>query len=454
MKTIKRKWAGSALLIFFLSACSAPPLTEIQSPLSEISGDLSSSVDSPSPISPEDPVFPAEQLFQGLTYQQLDGNRVVRGRGSILENDPVIIPLEGEVRWLVGVPDGEDIVWTAALATGKIASYRVRNGVAEPLDLNWGPLTAGQPPMVVAQADELYLFGQPSREASEITHAVSLDPGSGREVFIGENGDLVLWESGEMISRLAVRALPDARLIHDGGSRLLFLSDPSSRYDHGVLGDELEAGSITLVETNPDLVVVSRIEIPAPAVIEGLAPIWADLDGDGGREILVTVSDQTEGARLVLYNEEGRILARGPAAGQGYRWRHQLAAAALGPAGEILIVDVLRPHLDATLEFFSWKGDRLVLEGELAGYSSHGIGSRNLDMALIGDLDGDGALEVVVPDLSREYLNGVGFTTGKAGLLWSVPLGGKLSSNLAGVTRADGSLSLGAGAGDQLLVWE
>ncbi len=210
----------------------------------------------------------------------------------------------------------------------------------------------------------------------------------------------------------------------------------------------------TLVETDPVLKVINRIEIPAPAVVEGIAPIWVDLNGDGEREILVTVSDNDIGARLILYNEAGQILAEGPAAGQAYRWRHQLAIAPLGPEGQMLIMDVLRPHLDATLEFFSWEGDRLVLQAELPGFSSHRIGSRNLDMALVGDLDGDGSLEVVVPGLGQETLHGIGYLAGKAEILWTVPLDGRLTSNLAGVKLADGSLVLGAGVGESLFVWE
>ena len=112
------------------------------------------------------------------------------------------------------------------------------------------------------------------------------------------------------------------------------------------------------------------------------------------------------------------------------------------------------PHLDATLEFFSWEGDRLVLKGELSGFSSHRIGSRNLDMALVADLDGNGFPEVVVPSLGQESLQGVGFVDGSAEVLWTESLGGRLTSNLAGVSLADGSLVFGAGVGESLVVWE
>jgi hypothetical protein len=390
----------------------------------------------------------------GLTYQREDGNRFVDGRGNIIQSDPLEIPLVGEVRWLVATPYQGGSLWTAALEDGTLERFLVQDSAVERLDPLVDPLPAGSPPLLMIQDQKAAIYGQPLGDSSLLTHPIHLNPHRKELVYITENGDLVLFDDGAEIERLPVNALPDARLISDGRGRLLFLSDPTDRYDHGVLGDRLEAGSITLVKTKPHLEIVTRIEISSPAVIEGVAPIWMDLDGDGTREILVTVSDFRDGARLVLYNESGQILAQSPGIGQGYRWRHQLAAAPLGPAGEILIVDVLRPHLDATLEFFQWKDDSLILLADLPGFSTHQIGSRNLDMGLIGDLDSDGRLEVVAPDKDYKTLNGIGLDNGFAQVLWSVPLHGTMTSNLSGVTLEDGSLVVGVGVGNTLLVWE
>lgn len=446
MKSLKYFWFPIlTILSFLLGACSsqAPEDQEPPPPTVTVS----------SPDRKEYSSSDGDYTF-GLTYQQLDGNRLVDGQGSILDIDPIYIEVGGEIDWLVGVPYQAGAVWTAALAGGEIKSYLISNGQVEPFEIDRGPLPEGMPVMILASDGEVYLNAPPAPEASLLTHPVSPAPGNGRVVFIARNGDLVLEEHGVEINRLEAHALPDARLIQDERGRLLFLSDPTDRYDHRVLGDALEAASITLVETSPTLKVVRRIEIPSPAVVEGIAPIWTDLNGDGEREILVTLSDLDQGARLVLFSEEGEILAQGPAAGQAYRWRNQLAAAPLGPDGEVLIIDVLRPHLDATLEFFSWEGERLVLKAELAGFSSHAIGSRNLDQALVGDLDGDGSLEVVVPGLDQESLHGIGYHAGEVEIQWSAALDGRLTSNLAGVTLGDGSLALGAGVGNVLVIWE
>jgi hypothetical protein len=306
---------------------------------------------------------------------------------------------------------------------------------------------------MVAHEGGLRLIAPPTAEASTLTHPAFLRADPLQIIFVERDGDLVLLENGNELGRLAVDALPDARILVDDQSQLLFLSGPTTRYGHAVLGDGVEASAITLVETDPVLQVLTQIEIPAPGVVEGIAPLWADLDGDGVREILITVSEPDLGARLVLYSEDGTLLAEGPPAGQGYRWRHQLVALPLDGGPELAVYDVLRPHLDALFEVFRWQGHFLTTMDYIPGYSSHPIGSRNLDQTLAGDLDGDGLPEVVVPGSNRTTLNGLFYRDGAMGQAWRVELGGELTSNLTGVSFPDGSLWLGAGVGEELVVF-
>ena len=105
-------------------------------------------------------------------------------------------------------------------------------------------------------------------------------------------------------------ALPDARLLVEEQERVLLLTTPSSRYPHGIAGDQVEATEITLLETRPSLKAVTRISIPGQRVVEGISPIWADLNGDGQREIFVTISDGEQSAQVVVYSESGDQLAR------------------------------------------------------------------------------------------------------------------------------------------------
>jgi hypothetical protein len=71
----------------------------------------------------------------------------------------------------------------------------------------------------------------------------------------------------------------------------------------------------------------------------------------------------------------------------------------------------------------------------------------------VGDLDGDGSLEVMVPDQSQTSLHGISLQGGEAVLDWSVKLEGRLTSNLAGMSLPDGRLVLGSAAGETLYLW-
>jgi hypothetical protein len=178
------------------------------------------------------------------------------------------------------------------------------------------------------------------------------------------------------------------------------------------------------------------------------------MNGDGVREIIVTVSNQDVGARLVVFNEEGERVAEGPSIGLGFRWRHQLALAPFGPNGEVELVDVLTPHIGGGVEFFQLSGTELVRVARVLGYTTHMIGSRNLDMALAGDVDGDGNVELLVPSEDFRSLGGLRRTAGGAEAAWTVPVGGRVTTNLAGVTAPNGRMSIGVGRDDAVLrVW-
>jgi hypothetical protein len=189
-------------------------------------------------------------------------------------------------------------------------------------------------------------------------------------------------------------------------------------------------------------------------VIEGIAPIWADLTGDGSREIIVTASDRATGAQILVYSPSGNLIANGPAIGQGYRWRHAIAVAPFGPAGEMELVDVLTPHIGGLTEFYDMAGPTLAVAAQIRGYTSHVINTRNLDMAAAGDFDGDGRIELLLPSQDRTSLGAIRRTADGAELAWTVPLDATLVTNLATVTLSGDEMQVGVGLSDgTLYIW-
>ena len=383
----------------------------------------------------------------GYTHPSPDGNRVVAGTGDMPDVAPIDISLDGTPVWLVTAPLDEGSVWVAALRDGRVQAFQVSQGVVTEIPISPDLLPSGTPPALVVENGVPRLVS-PLDGASTLTHPVLLDDGS--VVYIDGDGALIVVDRlGE--SLLALGALPDARILIDEHQRLLLLTGPTDRYPHGVLGDRIEASAITLVEASPTLRVVLSIPAPIGFVIEGIAPIWADVDGIPGREIIVTISNAEQGSQIVVFDDSGNRVASGPAIGLGSRWRHQIAAGPFGPNGEIEVVDVLTPHIGGVVEFYRLEGEELRIVAQVRGYTSHVIGTRNLDMAAAADFDGDGRIELLLPSQSRTELGAIRRTQVGAEVAWTVSVDGRMATNLAVVTLLDGTLAVGVGRDDGVL---
>ncbi|AUV81305.1 hypothetical protein C2R22_06185 [Salinigranum rubrum] len=384
-------------------------------------------VDSPPPA-------PPASVPLGYTHLRPDGNRFVDSFGSLPETDPVDVALDARPEWVVGVPREEGVL-LGVVTSEDAEAVSVGGREAETADVDLGP--ARGPPLLVGGSDPRFApaLGSPT------THPV---PTTGGWASVTTEGRVRL-PGG---TNADVDALPDARIVSAAG-RLYVLAGRTNAYAHGVLGDELEARSVAVLD--PAGGVETTLEPPS-GVIEGIAPIVADVDDDGEREVVVTVSDAERGARLVALSESGETLA-GPPVGSGFRWRHQLAVAPFGPDGDVEIAAVKTPHVGGTAEFYRADGDALRLVAERRGYSTHAIGSRNLDGAVAGDLDGDGRVELLVPDDSWRELAGLRrVDEGGVEEPWRLPLGGRLTTNLCAVSGERGVV-VAAGFDQTLRVW-
>ena len=84
------------------------------------------------------------------------------------------------------------------------------------------------------------------------------------------------------------------------------------------------------------------------------------------------------------------------------------------------------------------------------GFSTHRIGSRNLDNALAGDFDADGAVELLVPTQNKQMISIIQHTTEGPAVLWSLPVDGEAITNFAAAETADGII-VGVGRADGVL---
>jgi hypothetical protein len=190
-------------------------------------------------------------------------------------------------------------------------------------------------------------------------------------------------------------------------------SEPTQPYRHGVLGDDIEWASLTVVTDEGKTLTYS---IPDESVFEDISPRLADIDQDGNQEAWVIRADDIDGARLEAYAVENGALVRryaGPAIGQGFRWLNPVGVADFDGDGAFEAAYVETPHIGGILTVLKPVGRKLDIVDRLHTYSTHSIGSTRLDLAAIADIDGDGAVDIILPNQVHDKLAVVSMRAGK-----------------------------------------
>ncbi|ABG31536.1 VCBS repeat-containing protein [Roseobacter denitrificans] len=180
---------------------------------------------------------------------------------------------------------------------------------------------------------------------------------------------------------------------------------PTDRYAHAVLGDGIEHETLVLTLADGTF---RRFTLPETSVFEDTEPRLADLDADGSPEVIVVQSDQSEGARLAVYDAAGLITAT-PYIGSRFRWLAPLGASDLDGDGRMEIAYIDRPHLAKTLRIWRYEDRRLNDIAALAGVTNHRIGERDIAG---GIRQCDGMPEMIVAGADWQELRAVRFVGG------------------------------------------
>ncbi len=247
-------------------------------------------------------------------------------------------------------------------------------------------------------------------------------------------------------------ALPDGRVAY--GTRNVvraWLSEPTRRYGHGVLGDAIEAGALEIETRGGHR---QTIRLKDDAVFEDLQPRLADLDGDGSDEIVVVKAYLARGASLAVIaarNGQYEIVAETPPLGQPNRWLAPAGIADFTGDGKLELALVRQPHVVGSLELWRWTGLAMRKIAELPGASNHAIGSRAIDMSAVADFDGDGIADLAVPSLDRRRLRFISFVSG-AREIGVVALPAQAATDLALIADNEKPAVVAAGLVDGSLI--
>lgn len=152
-------------------------------------------------------------------------------------------------------------------------------------------------------------------------------------------------------------------------------ADETRRYPHGVLGDDVEYGTLVIetggAETPSEVI---EVTLPETRVFEDLSPRLWDITGNGAPEVIVVESDAQTGAQLAVYNAEGVKIAATPHIGQRNRWLAPIGAADLDGDGHIEVAYIDRPHLAKTLRIWRFQFGTLEEVASAPGLTNHLIG--------------------------------------------------------------------------------
>jgi len=228
--------------------------------------------------------------------------------------------------------------------------------------------------------------------------------------------------------------LPDGRVAinRDGGDiHSAWYEKPTTRYGHGILGDRIEAGALVVRKRDGETV---SLTLPDNEVFEDLYPRLADLDGDGATEVVTIRSSLSDGGSVTLYGlQDGRLVERASTGfiGLANRWLNIAGIDRFSGTDFLEIAYVRTPHIGGTLFLYRFADGRLSKIASLHGFSNHQIGSRELRLSAVADLDGDGRMELALPSDDRATLRIVGLGKGGLSERASVPLPARIDKAMS-----------------------
>ena len=174
----------------------------------------------------------------------------------------------------------------------------------------------------------------------------------------------------------------------------------TASYEHGVLGDALEAEGLMVRYDNGERVICDTVSAGPGRVFEDISPRLADMDDDGVAEVIAVASHQDFGARLELYGypalgQDFQLLAHTPYIGTAFRWLAPVGVADFDRDGRTDIAYVETPHLGKLLKIVTPEGNQLVEIASASSFSNHRIGEPFISG---GVRDCGGAPEMVLAD--------------------------------------------------------
>lgn len=366
---------------------------------------------------------------QANNFSGLNGNHFLEGQINLKKSKKFRVEFSAHPTWIVGYGEKDHSIWYILLKDSSIHQVIIgENGIEK------SKSTAIElPPDVILSldihAEGSRLFNKSEYLNNYLSHPIKV-LANNKIAAITDTGYLNIREK-QKNHLLNIDPLIDGRILQNKKGDLLILTGNSNQYQHGIFGDRLEANGFAIIQTDVDPYILHQYTLSDQSVFETLQPIWIDINNDQINEIVITRSNLSSGAELQVYTEDGQLLASSAPIGKGFRWMHLLSVAPFGPDGELELAVVRTPHIGGRLEFYRVNNEKLEIVHARNGYSTHRIGSRNLDTALAGDFNNDGYVELLLPTQDFQQLDVVKRTKLGTIIDYSIDLSYPLSTNIS-----------------------
>ena len=231
----------------------------------------------------------------------------------------------------------------------------------------------------------------------------------------------------------ARNGLPDGRVATSKGDIIAaWYSEPTTRYRHAVLGDGIEAGALKVKNARGE---TYTFRLPSTEVFEDITPRLADLDGNGSTEVITILSSSSRGASIAVFGLNGNAfnkIAQTPYIGRANRWLNIAEISNFTGTRNLEIAAVITPHLAGVLQFYRLQNRQLIKVAQANGsFSNHFIGSNELRLSKLADVNGDNLPDLAIPSLARNELLFVGKEGNRIVELGRVPLPARINRPIA-----------------------
>jgi len=199
-------------------------------------------------------------------------------------------------------------------------------------------------------------------------------------------------------------------------------------YDHEILGDAIEAKSMAVI-LNDDKQL--NITLDKNHVFEDLKVRLYDIDKDKEDELFVIKTNVNKGASLAVYKVEDEEIKQVATTGylnRNYRWLNVVGFGDFDGNGIQNIAIVKTPHIGGYLTIYEYADSQLKEKYKRYGFTNHFIGSTELNMVNVNDLNNDKIDEMILVQMNARNIKIVNYKNNRYHELATIKNDSKVNS--------------------------